>query len=131
MTNTLSKKINSKREIYEKYKENFPNLDFTHKLLLDFEKEDNFNFKLIIPNYLSKIENTILVKQFCLNKIFGMLSTSSIFWEIAKYNNNKNYGIVVPASIEILNFLKSKKIKVNYFFSLALFFILKYFISLR
>lgn len=125
MTNTLSKKINSKREIYEKYKENFPNLDFTHKLLLDFEKEDNFNFKLIFPNYLSKIENTLLVKQFCLNKIFGLLSTSSIFWEIAKYNNNKNYGIVVPASIEILNFLKSKKIKVNYFFSLALFFILK------
>ena len=125
MTNTLLKKKVTKKEIYNNYKEKYPNLDYIHKILLDFESFDNFNFRIKSPKYLSNNHRKLLVKQFCMNKVFGLLSTSLIYWEIAKYINNNKYGIVIPASYEILKYFESKKIKVNYFASRYSFLILK------
>ena len=75
MKNILLKKKVTKKEIYNNYKEKYPNLDYIHKILLDFESFDNFNFRIKSPKYLSNNHRKLLVKQFCMNKIFGLLST--------------------------------------------------------
>lgn len=125
MTNNFSKKNILKAEIYKKYKEKYPNLDYSHKILLKFEEYDEFDFKIKMPDYFDKIDSIKLVKQLCFSQIFGLLSSSNIYWELAKFNNLKNYKIIVPASIEVLKFFESQNIKINYFISIYLFFKLK------
>jgi len=120
------KKKYKKYKIYKKYKQNNQNFDFIHELLIDFQNYKNFNFKINKPKNFSSSDVDTLVKQFTISNIFGQLSTWDFYWQVAEFKSNNNYKVVLPAPFNILKYINSKNIRVNYFFSISKFFLIKF-----
>ena len=118
--------IKKKYKIYKNYKLNNQNFDFIHELLIDFQNYKNFNFKINKPEYFSLSDIDTLVKQFTISNIFGQLSTWDFYWQVAEFKSNNKYQIIVPAPFNILKYINSKKIRVNYLFSISKFFLIKF-----